>query len=140
MIFCSALEQSREAFAISGSIDNPLSRGCHQLIKMGAKLVEKAEDIIEELAPLIVAAKMTTQVANKQEIKNDNGAIDHSLLPKVQQKILKNVAYTPISIDTLVNRSGLTAAEINANLVLLEVEDYIQSHPGGLVSLNTLVK
>ena len=59
------------------------------------------------------------------------------LLPKVQQKILKNLGYSPISVDALTTRSGLSVAEINANLVLLEVDDYIQSHSGGMVSLKS---
>lgn len=61
----------------------------------------------------------------------------HSLLPKIQQQILKQIGFNPVSIDTIITRSGLSTAEINANLVLLEVNDYIQSHPGGHVSLKS---
>jgi len=145
----SALEQAREVFAIPGSIHNPLSRGCHQLIKAGAKLVETAEDILEELSSLIVASqtidsqaiesqKHPTTNLNDTEQKGFNPTKEtnnYTLLPKIQQKILKNIGYAPISVDTLTLRSGLSSAEINSNLVLLEVDDYIQSHPGGLISL-----
>ncbi len=129
-----ALEQAREVFAIPGSIHNPLSRGCHQLIKSGAKLVETAEDILEELSSLMIASRinLTNTINHKQPI-NKNQEIN-SLLPKVQQKILKNIGYSPIPVDTLIERSGLKAAEINANLVLLEVDDYIQTHAGGMIS------
>ncbi len=131
-----ALEQAREVFAIPGSIHNPLSRGCHKLIKMGAKLVETAEDIIEELSPLMLASQMvaggTIDIPDKS-IKPVS--CKYSLLPKIQQKILQNIGSEPVSTESLINRSKLSASEISANLVLLEVDDYIQSHPGGLVSL-----
>ena len=125
-----ALEQAREVFAIPGSIHNPLSRGCHQLIKSGAKLVEKADDILEELSSLVLASRMT----QTSHISPAGQTID-PLMPKIQQHILKNIGHSPISVDALIERSALSAAEINANLVLLEVEDYIQAHPGGMVSL-----
>lgn len=130
-----ALEQAREVFAIPGSIHNPLSRGCHQLIKSGAKLVETADDILEELSSLILASCMSQ--TNDINSTAQTGSLHHTidpLIPKVQQKILKNIGYSPISADTLIERCGLSAAEINANLVLLEVDDYIQTHPGGKVS------
>lgn len=129
-----ALEQAREVFAIPGSIHNPLSRGCHQLIKSGAKLVETAEDILEELSSLMLASReKTTHISSSRSQKQDQSI--NPLLPKVQQKILMNIGYDPISVDTLTLRSGLSVAEINANLVLLEVDDYIQIHPGKKVSL-----
>lgn len=144
----SALEQAREVFAIPGSIHNPLSRGCHQLIKSGAKLVETAEDILEELASLMFASQsnMNNSAAGSNSTNISIAPVNNSheeyqsidpLLPKIQQKILKNLGYNPISVDTLTIRSGLSVAEINANLVLLEVEDYIQSHPGRMVSLKS---
>ena len=133
-----ALEQAREVFAIPGSIHNPLSRGCHQLIKSGAKLVETAEDILEELSSLMLASQINLD--NKSD--NSNTFKKHQeidpLLPKVQQLILKNIGYSPTSIDTLIERSKLSAAEINANLVLLEVDDYLQSHPGGMISRKSI--
>lgn len=133
-----ALEQAREVFAIPGSIHNPLSRGCHQLIKSGAKLVETAEDILEELSSLMLASQINLD--NKPD--NSNTFKKHQeidpLLPKVQQLILKNIGYSPTSIDTLIERSKLSTAEINANLVLLEVDDYLQSHPGGMISRKSI--
>ncbi len=131
----SALEQGREVFAIPGSIHNPLSRGCHQLIKSGAKLVETANDILEELASLMLASRADIHSSDEQSITHpDKQSID-PLLPKIQQKILQNIGYNPASIDTISHRTGLSIAELNANIVLLEVNDYIQSHPGNLFSL-----
>ncbi|MCU7837297.1 MAG: DNA-processing protein DprA [gamma proteobacterium symbiont of Taylorina sp.] len=130
-----ALEQAREVFAIPGSIHNPLSRGCHQLIKSGAKLVETAEDILEELSSLMLASRFSldndfkpavSQIESEQKID--------PLLPKIQQLILKNIAYSPVSVEVLIERCKLNAADISANLILLEVNDYLQTHPGGMVS------
>ncbi len=140
----SALEQAREVFAIPGSIHNPLSRGCHQLIKSGAKLVETADDILEELSSLVLASQIftaeqkNTQTQVDYQVKQsdrEKPQASHSHLPKVQQKILDNLGYDPVSVDTLTLRSGLSVAEINANLVLLEVDEFIHSHPGSLISL-----
>ncbi len=129
-----ALEQAREIFAIPGSIHNPLSRGCHQLIKSGAKLVETADDILEELSSLMLASRAKT---DSHESENpDKQSID-PLLPKIQQKILQNIGYNPVSIDTLSERTRLSIADINANIVLLEVNDHILSHPGRLFSLKS---
>jgi len=133
-----ALDQGREVFAIPGSIHNPLARGCHQLIKSGAKLVETAEDILEELSSLMLFSLLDSQhtgdtINNSASTKINQK--NRSLLPKVQQQILQHIGYNPIAIDTIINRSGLSAADINANLVLLEVDDFIQSHPGGLISI-----
>jgi len=133
-----AIEQDREVFAMPGSIHNPLSRGCHQLIKSGAKLVETAEDILEELSSLMLASRI-----NPDEMDNINDQADtfqaiDPLLPKIQQLILKNIGYSPVSLETLIERSKLSAAEINANLVLLEMNDYLQNHPGGMISRKTV--
>ena len=133
-----ALEQAREVFAIPGSIHNPLARGCHQLIRAGAKLVETAEDIQEELMPLMLAAhtdKSNTSFAPDPLAEQTKNNI--SLLPKIQQKILKHIAFTPVSNERIIERCALNAADVNANLVLLELEDYIQSHPGGMFSRKT---
>ncbi|MCU7938027.1 MAG: DNA-processing protein DprA [gamma proteobacterium symbiont of Bathyaustriella thionipta] len=132
-----ALEQAREVFAIPGSIYNPLTRGCHQLIKSGAKLIENADDILEELSNLMFASQLGSMNNQSTTPSPDTVQNSHSLLPKIQQQILKQIGFNPVSIDTIINRSGLSNAEINANLVLLEVDDYIQSHSGGLVSLKT---
>ena len=130
-----ALEQGREVFAIPGSIHNPLSRGCHQLIKAGAKLVETADDILEELNSLMLASYMPDQPELFNTTKEAPIPEPDPLLPKVQQQILKNIGYSPVAVDQVIERSGLNAADVSANLVLLEINDYIQSHPGNMVSL-----
>ena len=106
-----ALEQGRDVFAIPGSVHSPQSRGCHALIKQGAKLVECAQDILQELdhrAP--VAAPSTVP--------------EHSLFA--------HLGFDPLDAETLVQRSGLTIGELSAILLQLELDGHIASLPGGL--------
>jgi DNA processing protein len=100
-----ASEQGREIFAIPGSIHNPLSRGCHQLIKQGAKLVESADDIVSELAPLV---GHLMQNADKR--------------------------YDPASADQLAEHSGLTIDQVSSMLLILELEGKILVQAGGRYS------
>jgi DNA processing protein len=118
-----ALEQGREVFAIPGSIHNPLARGCHQLIRQGAKLVETADDILEELSALLPAA-----LPAATESKAD-GQSSQALDPD-HQKLLKCLAYEPVPIDELVNRSGFAASEVASMLLILELEGCVVSESG----------
>lgn len=119
-----ALEQGREVFAIPGSIHNPLARGCHQLIRQGAKLVENIQDILDELGPLANAA------LSRQEI-----AVNTTPVPVVfdQQyaEVLNCLGFEPTSIDTMVERTGLTAEALSSILLVLELHNQIASIPGG---------
>ncbi len=117
-----AAEQGREVFAIPGSIHNPQSRGCHQLIRDGARLVEQASDIIEELGSLLGF------IAEQQSVQQDD-KID--TLDTESRRLLDAIGYDPVSSDTLVERSGLTIDKLSSMLVLLELNDLIQSAPGG---------
>jgi DNA processing protein len=112
-----AVEAGREVFAIPGSIHSPQSRGCHALIKQGAKLVEAAEDILVELrwggsAPARAPAQ------------------DGS--PSGESALLEALGHEPTTLDALAVRTGLGAAEINAQLLELELEGRIARLPGGL--------
>lgn len=118
-----ALEQSREVFAIPGSIHNPLSRGCHQLIRHGAKLVETAEDIIEELLPHFPTG--TTPAA--APLINDK---NEQTLDPDHQKLLKCLQYEAIAIDELVNCSGFSAAEVASMLLIMELEGHVVNEGG----------
>lgn len=115
-----ALEQGREVFAIPGSIHNPLARGCNGLIKKGAKLVETIEDILEELPD--TQAIVYKEIAQKNQVDE---------LEPEQKKILKNVAYSPTSIDTLVKETGESAETIASSLLVLELQGYVQLTSGG---------
>jgi DNA processing protein len=106
-----ALEQGREVFAIPGSIHSPQSKGCHALIKQGAKLVENARDILEELGYQSTA-------------KTEGIALEHPLFV--------HLGFDPLSAETLAQRSGLTIGELSAILLQLELDGHIASLPGGL--------
>ncbi len=108
-------EQGREVFAIPGSIHNPLSRGCHELIRQGAKLVETADDILAELGPL---------TGHLHEIAGDEYA-----------SVRQHLSYDPISIDELEKRSGLTIGQLSSMLLILELHGEVESLSGGRYTL-----
>ena len=118
-------EQGREVFAIPGSIHNPLARGCHQLIRQGAKLVETAEHIVEELGPLAAVTLSTAETADAPA-PNTLDADYHSLLACL--------GHDPTPVDTLVQRSGLTPEAISSMLLVLELQGFVASTTGGLYS------
>ena len=125
-----ALEQGREVFAIPGSIHNPLARGCHALIREGAKLVETGDHILEELASLV--SLCLSQSGASSVSKNITDSSDKpARLDAEYINLLDLVAYEPVSIDQLVQRSGLTPEQVSSMLLLLELEDFIASSPGG---------
>lgn len=119
-----ASEQGREVFAIPGSIHNPMARGCHRLIRQGAKLVEKAEDIVEELAPYLQQAM--TSLENSPE----NPQIEEEKLDADYQRMLELLAFDPLSVDEIIQRSGLTAEEVSSMLLLLELQGHVESLSG----------
>ena len=114
-----ALEQGRDVFAVPGSIHAPQSKGCHALLKQGAKLVESAQDILEELGGLTV-----TQALNPAAQGIDIQGTDFVLL--------EHLGFDPVDVDTLRIRSGLTIAELSAMLLTLELSGHISTVPGGL--------
>jgi DNA processing protein len=118
-------EQGREVFAIPGSIHSPLAKGCHRLIKQGAKLVESARDVLEELGelPHVSAAQIATPVAPAQD---QTVAADAAT-----QKLLQQLGRDECDVDDLCQRTGLTAARVCAMLLQLELEGSVASLPGG---------
>ncbi len=119
-----ATEQGREVFAIPGSIHNPLARGCHRLIRDGAKLVETAQDILEELAPQLHAA---LEIPSEGECNAPAG----TPLNEDHQRLLASLGDAPSGVDQLVDRSGLTAEAVSSMLLLLELQGYVISTAGG---------
>ncbi len=123
-----AMEQNREVFAIPGSIHNPMARGCHQLIRQGAKLVETAADILEELC---IPHQQTPSCPPKSEKKPPKNHKESLIaLDPDHQKLLKCLAYEPASIDELVYRSQFTAAEVASMLLIMELEGRIVCQGG----------
>lgn len=119
-----ALEQGREVFAIPGSIHNSLARGCHALIKNGAKLVETAQDIIEELAPLLGSIAPALPPL-RPETEAEGVTSEDELL-------LAAMGFEPIGLDELVLETGLDAKTLSTQLVLLELAGHVSSSVGGL--------
>jgi DNA processing protein len=120
-----AVEQGREVFAVPGSIHNPLARGCHELIRSGAKLVESATDILEELAP-VLGALVKAPDAPAPGCMKDAVSLDEDHL-----RLLENLDHDPVATDDLVRRTGLPAQSVASMLLLLELEGYVLSCPGG---------
>lgn len=115
-----AAEQGREVFAIPGSIHSPLSKGCHQLIKQGAKLVESAQDVLEELGQPQVTSSISAAAAPSKTPD-----------PK-KSPLLVEMGFDPISTDMLAIRCGCDAATLNAQLLTLELGGVIEMLPGGM--------
>lgn len=119
-------EQGREVFAIPGSIHNPLARGCHQLIRQGAKLVETAEDIYEEW---LAMGQLEGAASSEPESLPEMPALDDDY-----QHLLSCLGYDPQPIDQLVERSGLTAEVVCSMLLVLELQGLVQTSSGGRYS------
>ena len=109
-----AAEQGREVFAIPGSIHAPQSRGCHALLRQGAKLVESAQDVLEELR--LPAAAPAAEPAPEE----------------AHDEVLDALGYDPMGLDALVARTGLDAAALQVRLLELELDGQVARLPGGV--------
>jgi DNA processing protein len=126
-----ALEQGREVFAIPGSIHNPCARGCHALIRAGAKLVEDIRDILEELGP--VATGNDPSVSSRPMRST-------TMLPALDEpsaSVLRQVDYAPTSVDTLIERTGHGSERLSPILLELELAGHITAAPGGTYTRRT---
>jgi len=112
-----AAEAGRDVFAIPGSIHSPQSRGCHLLIKQGAKLVETAEEILEELQPQTTAAPKAAAATAEGSRKDP---------------LLEAMGHELVSLDALVARTGWSAQEVNIRLLALELDGQVARRPGQL--------
>lgn len=116
-----AADNGREVFAVPGSIHSPLSRGCHALIRQGAKLVESAEDILEELQePAARAATAQPRAESATETTTDG------------DPLLEALGHDPVTLDALCARTGFSAQQLGARLLELELQDRVARLPGGL--------
>jgi len=120
-----ALEQGREVFAIPGSVHSPVARGCHQLIKQGARLVETADDILEELGTW-----WSMQAQPEAGEAMDKGPVLAGLDSR-EIAVFEALGYDPQSTDALSQLTGLPADQLMQSLLLLELEGLAHSAPGG---------
>ncbi len=127
-----ATEQGREVFAIPGSVHQPLAKGCHALIREGAKLVETADHILEELRGIMSVA--TASPVENSEKAVQNGKNEPNALVNVDeeyQQVLNCIDFEPTSVDKVVERSGLTADAVCSMLLVLELQGYVTALSGG---------
>lgn len=123
-----AAEQGREVFALPGSIHNALARGCHRLIRDGAKLVESADDILSELGAL------ARHVLEENEPADDMSKARHEDDAEYR-KLKDSIGHDPVSVDEILERSGLTIEEVSSMLLILELEGKIEKLSGGRYSV-----
>jgi DNA processing protein len=115
-----AAEQGREVFAVPGSIHSPLAKGCHALIKSGAKLVESAEDVLTELSGFRPSGYASTrEPARRASEHADSGLLAH-------------MGHDPVDVDSLCSRAGLSAEQVSSELLRLELDGRVAALPGGL--------
>jgi DNA processing protein len=115
----------REVFAIPSSIHNPMARGCHELIRQGAKLVEKPEDVLVDLKISLSSQLLAIPVS---------GTANGPPLDKAYKILLDALAFEPASVDTLIERTGLNSESIASMLLVLELDGHVAPHPGGRFS------
>ncbi len=121
-----AVEQNREVFAVPGRVDSRNSRGCHQLIRDGAKLVESVDDVLEELGPL------------QSPIQNAVGEVIHHpaelQLNAQERKILQAIGSEPTEMETVANETGLPIQRVLSTISILEMKKLIRRTSGTTVS------
>ena len=121
-----ASEMGREVFALPGSILSPQSRGCHALIKQGAKLVESVQDVLDEIQPDVASFF----IADSPQSKRASGLIDQDL--EHNPALLEALGHDPVGLDALQARTGLDTASLQVQLLTLELEGQVARLPGGL--------
>ncbi len=117
-------EQGREVFALPGSIHSPFSKGCHKLLREGAKLVETAQDVLVELG-----FPETSLAGQRGDAGRPRGDTD---LTRAERAVVKALGHAPAAADAIVARTGLDAQTVAATLVALELAGRIAPLPGGL--------
>ncbi|AHF03175.1 DNA-binding protein [Marichromatium purpuratum 984] len=120
-----ALEQGREVFAVPGSVRNPLARGCHALIRDGARLLEDAREVLAELAPQLRALLEQPREASTSPDLLPPGLDDTAA------RVLEAMGRDPVAPDELSARTGLAAQQILSTLLVLELDAHVSSLPGG---------
>ena len=125
------MEINRPVMAIPGSIHSPMAKGCHLLIKQGAKLIESAQEIMEELTPMAqslsleIKQKLNNLVEKEENLQNNTEKLDSE-----HQSVLNCIDYEPTALDEIIQKTQLKAQEISSILLILELENKIQAMPG----------
>ena len=136
-----AANQGRDVFALPGSIHNPMAKGCHRLIRDGAKLVENVSEVLQELAPLAgrLAAELDGRLAVEESDTPDERLEKGRAEPQLEddpdyRQLLSCIGFDPKPVETIIEQSGLTARAVSAMLLMLELRGKVEAHPGGAFS------
>ena len=124
-----AADQNRELFAVPGSIHNPLSRGCHELIRQGAKLTETVADILSELN-----FSAFFEGVRRASCAQDRAGDFETGMDKEHKILLDALGFDPADLDMLVVRTGFKAEAVSSMMLILELEGHVQAAPGGRYS------
>src|SRR6056297_1672330 len=135
-------EQGREVFAVPGSIRNPMARGCHRLIRQGARLVESPDEIVDELRPLIaeLAGELRGLLTPDSPLSSESGApagadaIESDAPDPQIETLLAAVGYDPTSVDEIMARTELTTQAVSSMLLELELQGRVAALGGGRYS------
>jgi DNA processing protein len=128
-----ATDYGRQVFAVPGRIDSPRSKGCHELIKKGAKLCEGAEDILSEFEYLFPAS-------NRPPAPNETGTLPALTLSENEQRVYDVLENEAVPIDDVIRRSGLPSSSVSVALLGLEMKRVVRQLPGKLFTRNTTAR
>ena len=117
-------EQGREVFAVPGSIHNPMARGCHALIRQGARLTETANELVDELGGLLSESIYS-------DLNNAASPAEPRWMDTDYDHLLTAMGHDPVGIDVLVNRTGLTTEQVSSMLLRLELQGCVAPTAGG---------
>ena len=125
-------EQGREVFALPGSIHNPLARGCHRLIRDGARLVETAAEIIETLTPAarMLGGELAARLGSTDVAASAGDAVPAEPVDPAYRDLCEALGHDPATLDELVQRTGQTAAAVSSMLLMLELQGRVETLPG----------
>jgi DNA processing protein len=121
-----AADQGRDVFAVPGSIHSPLSKGCHELIRQGAKLVERAEDVLTEFRSVLSQQSLALLSLSAEGPRDGAWPLDNPA-----EILLDALGFEPTSVDALLDCTGLSSESVASMLLILELEGRIESLPGG---------
>ncbi|MES1927101.1 DNA-processing protein DprA [Salinisphaera sp. T31B1] len=131
-----AAAAGRDVFALPGSIHNPLARGCHQLIRDGAKLVETTEHILEDIAGVLPGFRASAPAEREPGQSPDRQCdqADAAIADDDHRVLLEALGHAPARIDELIARTGWSADAVSSTLLILELEGHVVTTPGGAYS------
>jgi DNA processing protein len=129
-----AAEQGRDVFALPGSLNNPMAKGCHRLIREGARLVETTADIMQELGP--VAAELQMEILQRLDLPDEVAskpvrAMETQLNDPDYRKVWDVLGFDPKPVDEIIEQTGLSAREISSMLLMMELRGMILKHGNG---------